>query len=149
MLCQTKLTIGKWSSLLIHQQQLSHDQNKDKNGNILKWIINEFLNLFLKCFFTVKILSVSFLLTHPVHVYVNMSWSLPCRLHWHTHTHTQTHTDRHSNVLKSYIYIYMDTGHTTGLLPAKRCLNHMHGNLGRRLSFHTVHVLYRPYIAQQ
>ena len=33
---QTKLTIGKWSSLLIHQQQLSHDQNKVKNLNILK-----------------------------------------------------------------------------------------------------------------
>ena len=32
--CQTKQTIGKWSSLLILQQQLSHD--------ILKSIINEF-----------------------------------------------------------------------------------------------------------
>ena len=39
---QTKLTIGKWSSLLIFQQQLSHDQNKVKTGNILKLIINEF-----------------------------------------------------------------------------------------------------------
>ena len=33
---QTKLTIGKWSSLLILQQQLSHGQNKVKKGNILK-----------------------------------------------------------------------------------------------------------------
>ena len=33
---QTKLTIGKWSSLLILQQQQSHDQNKVKNVNILK-----------------------------------------------------------------------------------------------------------------
>ena len=40
--CQTKPTIGKGTSLLILQQQLSHDQNKAKNGNILKWIINEF-----------------------------------------------------------------------------------------------------------
>ena len=38
----TKPTIGKWSSLLILQQQLSHDQNKIKNENILKWNINEF-----------------------------------------------------------------------------------------------------------
>ena len=30
---QTKLTIGKCSSLLILQQQLSHGQNKVKNGN--------------------------------------------------------------------------------------------------------------------
>ena len=29
-------------------------------------MINEFLKLFLKCFFAVKILSVTFLLTHPV-----------------------------------------------------------------------------------
>ena len=29
--CQTKLTIGKWSSLLIFQQEISHDQNKVKN----------------------------------------------------------------------------------------------------------------------
>ena len=27
-------------------QQLSHDQNKVKNGNILKWIINEYYNYF-------------------------------------------------------------------------------------------------------
>ena len=32
----TKLIIGKWSSLLILQQQLSLDQKKVKNGNILK-----------------------------------------------------------------------------------------------------------------
>ena len=31
---KTKPTIGTWSSLLI--QLLSHDQNKVKNGNILK-----------------------------------------------------------------------------------------------------------------
>ena len=46
MLVKQKPTIGKWSSLLIFQQQLSHDQNKVKNENILKWIINEFKNLF-------------------------------------------------------------------------------------------------------
>ena len=33
---QTKLTFGKCSSLLILQQQLSHGQNKVKNGNFLK-----------------------------------------------------------------------------------------------------------------
>ena len=33
---QIKPTIGKWSSLLILQQQLSHDQNKVKNESILK-----------------------------------------------------------------------------------------------------------------
>ena len=33
---QTKPTNGKWSFLLILQQQLSHDQNKVKKGNILK-----------------------------------------------------------------------------------------------------------------
>ena len=28
--CQTKLTVGKWSSLLILQQQLSHDKTKSR-----------------------------------------------------------------------------------------------------------------------
>ena len=36
------LTIEKWSSLLILQQQLSQDQNKVKNEIILKKIIIEF-----------------------------------------------------------------------------------------------------------
>ena len=49
---QTKPTIGKWSSLLMLQEQLSHDQSKVKNGNILKWIIDEFQN----CFFNVSLL---------------------------------------------------------------------------------------------
>ena len=39
---QTKLTFGKWSSLLILQWQVSLDQKKVKNRNILKCIIYEF-----------------------------------------------------------------------------------------------------------
>ena len=45
---QTKPTIGKWSSLLILQQMLSHDQNKVKNWNILKWILMSFKPVFSK-----------------------------------------------------------------------------------------------------
>ena len=41
-LIEKKLTFGKWSSLLIYQRQLSLDQNKVKNENILKGIIKEF-----------------------------------------------------------------------------------------------------------
>ena len=74
----TKPTFHKWSSLLILQQYLSLDQSKVKNGNILKGIIYEFFNRFFEYFFTVKILIVRFLPTHPVDFW---QWERERKLH--------------------------------------------------------------------
>ena len=63
-----KLIFGKWSSLLILQWQLSLDQNKVKKWNILKWNIFYSFKPVFNCFFTGKILSVRFFLTHPVYL---------------------------------------------------------------------------------
>ena len=67
----TKPTIGKWSSLLILQQP-SHDQTKLKTKTFSKELLMSFkpvfLNLYNIFFFTVKNLSVRFLLTYPVYI---------------------------------------------------------------------------------
>ena len=43
---QTKLTIGKWSSLLILQQQLSHDQDNVIIGNFSNELLMSFKPVF-------------------------------------------------------------------------------------------------------
>ena len=73
----TKLILEKWASLLILQWHLSLDKNKVKIEKLKRFKMNYFLvlNLFLKCFFTGKILSVGFLRTHPVYMIICIQYA--------------------------------------------------------------------------